>query len=88
MLKIGRYGIALGQVLWCQTKVPTRVWHLWRFWFTKEVNPNDVNLEHVDEKRQFLAGAEVEREGRLYRYLKANKDIESHAFVVEGQNEE
>lgn len=86
MLKIGRYGIALGQVLWFQTKVPTRVWHLWRFWFTKEVNPNDVNLEQVDEKRRFLAGAEVEREGRLYRYLKAGKDIESHAFVVEDQN--
>lgn len=88
MLKIGRYGIALGQVLWFQTKVPTRVRHLWRFWFTKEVNPNDVNLEQVDEKRKFLAGAEVERGGRLYRYLKASKDIESHAFVVEDQIEE
>jgi len=71
MLKIGRYGIALGQGPEFLTKVPTRVWHLWLFWFTKEVNPNDVNLEQVDEKRKFLAGAEVEREGRLYRYWKA-----------------
>ncbi len=88
MLKVGRYGIAFGRVLWLQTKAPTRIWHFLWFWFTKEVNPNDVNLEQVDEKRHFLAGAEVERGGKLYRYLKASKDIESHAFVVEDQNEE
>jgi len=35
MLKIGRYGIALGPVLWFQTKVPTRVWHFLCFWFIK-----------------------------------------------------
>jgi len=75
-MQIGRYGIAFGRVFWTQTKVPTRVWHLWRFWFTKEVNPNDVNLEQVDEKQRFLANSEVEREGRVYRYWKAGSDIE------------
>ena len=86
MLKIGRYGIAFGgSFFWVQTQVPTRFWHFLCFWFTKEVNPNDVNLEQVDEKQQFLVGSEVEREGRLYRYWKASKDIESHAFVVEDQ---
>jgi len=70
MLKIGRYGIAL-QVLRNQVaKVPTRVWNYGWFWFTKEVNPNDVNLEQLDEKRRFLAGAEVERGGKRYYYLK------------------
>lgn len=75
MLKIGRYGIALGRTFWFQTRVPTRVRHFLWFWFTKEVNPNDANLEQVDEKRQFLAGSEVERGGRSYRYYKAGEDI-------------
>ena len=83
MIKIGKYRIAFGRVLWIQTRVPTRVWHRLGFWFTKEVNPGDVDLEHIDEKRQFLDGAEVERGGRLYRYWKADKKS-----VVEGANKE
>lgn len=75
MLRFGRYGVAFGPVLWFQTKKPTRVWHFLWFWFTKEVNPNDVNLEQVDERRRFLAGSEVVRKGRRYRYWKADKDM-------------
>jgi len=66
MLKIGRYGIALGPVLWFQTKVPTRVWHFLCFWFIKEARPNDV-----DRKQQFPIGTPMEQEGRKYRYWKA-----------------
>ena len=70
-MKIGRYGLFFGRVLWMQTRKPTRVWHKLWFWFTKEVNPGDVDLEQTDEKRQFHDGAEVERGGRRYRYWKA-----------------
>ncbi|MBA7593741.1 hypothetical protein ES703_00673 [subsurface metagenome] len=68
MLKIGRYGIALGPVLWFQTKVPSRVWHFLCFWFIKEARPNDV-----DRKKQFPIGTPMEHDGRTYRYWKAEE---------------
>ncbi len=73
-IKIGKFRIAFGRTLWMQARVPIRVWHRLWFWFTKEVNPGDINLEQIDEKRQFLDGAEVERGGRRYRYQKAGRN--------------
>lgn len=70
MLKIGRYGVAFGRVLWLQTNAPTRIWHFLWFWFLKEARPHDV-----DKKQQFPVGTPMEQEGRTYRYWKAGKDI-------------
>lgn len=70
MLKIGRYGIAFGRVLWFQTQVPTRVWHFLWFWFLKEARPHDV-----DKVQQFLTGTPLQHEGRVYRYWKAETNI-------------
>ncbi|MBA7699968.1 hypothetical protein ES703_108674 [subsurface metagenome] len=82
MLKIGRYGIALGPVLWFQTKVPTKVRHFLCFWFIKEARPNDV-----DRKQQFPPGTEMEWEGRKYHYWKAGGEIRKGDYVAFSQRE-
>ena len=69
-VKIGRYEIAFGPVLWLQTKIPVKVRHFLCFWFLKEARPNDV-----DKKAQFPLYTEMEYEGTKYRYLKAGEDI-------------
>lgn len=81
MLKIGRYGIAFGRVLWFQTQVPTRVWHFLWFWFLKEARPHDV-----DKVQQFLTGTPLQHEGRVYRYWKAGKDVVRDESVGEKGN--
>lgn len=68
MLKIGRYGIALGPVFWFQTKVPTTVRHFLCFWFIKEARPNDVDKEQPSPVLTLM-----EQEGRRYRYWKASE---------------
>lgn len=76
MLKIGRYGIALGPVLWFQTGVTARVWHFLCFWFIREARPHDV-----DKERQFPLGTPMEYEGRVYHYWKAGENIGKGKYV-------
>ncbi len=71
MLKIGRYGIAFGPILWLQTRGPTTVRHFLWFWFLKEARPHDV-----DKEPQFTfgpLGTLLEQKGRVYRYWKASQ---------------
>lgn len=75
MLKIGRYGVALGPVVWFQTKVPTRLWHFLCFWFIKEVRPSDIDPFSMTKKQQFPLGTQMEQEGREYRYWKASEGV-------------
>jgi len=76
MLKIGRYGIALGRTFWLQTRGPTRVWHFLCFWFIKEARPHDV-----DKEQQFPIGTLLAHEGRRFRYWKASDDVNKGELV-------
>lgn len=80
MIKVGRYGVALGRVFWFQTKVPTKVRHFLCFWFLKEAKPSD------DDKRQeFPIGIPMVHEGRKYRYWRADKDVRKGELVKENK---
>ena len=81
MLKVGRYGIALGPVFWFQTKVPTKVRHFLCFWFIKEARPQDV-----DREQQFPIPTLMDYEGRRFRYWKADRDYKK-GEVVKGAQE-
>jgi len=78
MLKIGRYKVAFGRVVWLQTRVPTRVWHFLWFWFFREARPWDV-----DKKQQFPQGTSMEHEGRVYRYWRAPCTLPKGSWVTE-----
>lgn len=78
MIRFGRHGIAFGPVLWFQTRVPTKAWHFWWFWFFKEARPDDV-----DEEQQFPVNTLMEYEGRKFRYWKAGEDICCGSVVKE-----
>ncbi len=77
MLKIGRYGIALGRTFWVQTRVAMSIRHFLYFWFIREARPQDL-----DKKQRFPPNTFMEYEGRRYRYWKAPKDIGKGQVVI------
>ncbi len=76
MIKIGRYGLAFGPVLWLQTQKPTKARHWWWFWFLKEARPDDD-----DKEQEFPEGTPLMHEGRKYRYFKAKRDYKAKEVV-------
>ncbi len=81
MVKIGRYRIAFGRVIWFQTYRPTTVRRfLYLFWIIREVRPEDI-----DKKQRFPLGTPMIADGRKYHYYKAEKDIVIHN-ATEGSN--
>lgn len=70
MIKIGRYRLAFGNVVWFQTYVPARVRHFLWFWLLEE-----VKLTDIDKKPKFSLGTPMQYEGRKYFYMKAGEDI-------------
>ena len=76
-MKIGRYEIKFGKYFWLQTRAPTTIRHFLCFWIFKEAKPTDV-----DKKQQFPLGTPME-EGRVYRYWKADTDLQPGEEVGE-----
>ncbi len=76
MIKIRRYGLSFGPVLWLQTHKPVKVRHWWWFWFLKEAKPDDV-----DSKQEFPEGTPLVHEGKKYRYFKAERDYKAGEVV-------
>ena len=81
MNRIGRYGTAFGPVVWFQTRMPTRVFRVWWFWFFIEARPTDT-----DKKEKFPLGTLMEYEGRKYYYYKMEKAAYSYTQVG-GEND-
>ncbi len=66
MLKLGRYGVGFGPVIWFQTHVPTRAWNFLWLWFAREARPHDI-----DRKKQFPIGTTMEYKGVRYHYYRS-----------------
>jgi len=82
VVRIGRYGIALGRAFWIQTHAPVNVWHFLCFWVFKETRASDI-----DKRQNYPLGTCLVQDGRRYYYYKAGKDIICGNLIEEDKND-